>query len=754
MPRASDIRAGGAFVELLLRDEKYLRGLLRAQAKLMRFSAAVTKAGKQMMAMGAGMVAPILAAAKSFAKMGDTLDKMSARVGASVEFLSALGHAAQIGGSDINAFEVSLRRLQRNAYDFTRGLSTSVDAFDELGVSVLANGGKLKTTEVLFMDTVTALSRMEDETKKAALALVLFGRSGTALLPMLKQGKAGLLATMEEARRLGIVLSTEDATAAAEFTDTMTRLWSVIKRVVFNVGAAAADVLEKYAEKLTVISQRAGEWIKEHGDLIVTTLKWGTALLAAGAALTLVGKVAAVAAVAVKGLAFAIPLASSALAMFLAHPIIGIGVVLGLVAAFNRLRGEVTQYSTAMQDALAKGDQARTTETQQLRRLEDLAAKQRLTNDQMDNAAQIIVALESKYGDLGLELDRTTGKLMGVAEAQDKVTAAFRQAAEEELSAAIIEAGQNIEHLEEKIKDLGTSWLERIPGFAPRKQLRGLGHMLGLTDMDQTAKDLLAQHEAESKRQRALLIRRGALRKRGEGTAVTGEAPEGGAFVDVDAEEDKTDRIKEYNERAHRDLTRLIIESMEDEHQRRLYLITEQYRHEKEQARKLGADVSLVETNRRRAIANEEEAHKRRLADEQQRLDEERADRQTQLQHDIERLEIEASKKGLAKRLALIDLEEKRAIAAATETGLAVENIRHKYDLQRQLARSAVDTPKDIRTSARGTFNPWAARGLATGGRPEERTAKAVEDMKTKMGRHIEISQNLLREFQRGWVVT
>ncbi len=68
--------------------------------------------------------------------------------------------------------EVGIRRLQRTAYDATRGLSTAVDAFEDLHVNIYAADKQLKSTEQLFMESAAALSRMENNTKKAALATV------------------------------------------------------------------------------------------------------------------------------------------------------------------------------------------------------------------------------------------------------------------------------------------------------------------------------------------------------------------------------------------------------------------------------------------------------------------------------------------------------------------------------------------------------------------------------------------------------
>ncbi|NLG25554.1 MAG: phage tail tape measure protein, partial [Clostridiales bacterium] len=220
---------------------------------------------------------------------GDELDKMSGRVGASVEFLSALSHAAAIGGTDIAAMEVGIRRLQRSAYDATQELSTAVDAFKELRINIRGADGQLKSTEALFMESAAALAKMENNTKKAALATVIFGRAGTKLLPMLKNGADGLVEVMEEARRLGIVMSTEDATAAAELTDAWTRLTSVLKMAVARVGGALAPRLTELAGRITQIVRPVIDWIRQNAELIVSVAKIGLVLTAAGAGLIVLG---------------------------------------------------------------------------------------------------------------------------------------------------------------------------------------------------------------------------------------------------------------------------------------------------------------------------------------------------------------------------------------------------------------------------------------------------------------------------------
>ena len=134
MATAQGIRAGKAFVELFADDNQLVRGLRRAEKKVKAFGDSVRSLGLKTAGIGSAILAPMGAAAKSFADMGSRLWDMSKRTGVSVEALSALGYAAEQSGAGVEAFENGIRRMQRTIYDAGRGLSTAKEALADLGV--------------------------------------------------------------------------------------------------------------------------------------------------------------------------------------------------------------------------------------------------------------------------------------------------------------------------------------------------------------------------------------------------------------------------------------------------------------------------------------------------------------------------------------------------------------------------------------------------------------------------------------------
>jgi len=287
MANTTGIKAGRAYVELGVGD-KLTAGLKRAQARLRAFGAGVTQWGTRIFAVGSALAAPAVVAAKAFASMGDQVAKMAKRTGLSVETLSELRFVASQTGTEFESLEMAFRKMQRSIYDAGRGLSTAVDALADLGLEFKDLDGL--SPEQQFKLLAEAISRIDDPTKKAAIAMSLFGRTGTNLLPMFAQGAKGIEAMQAEARRLGLTMSGQDAKAAEDLTDAFDKLWKVLKMVVFQVGAALAPALTDVGERMASWASSAISWVKQNQGLLVSLAQLAVGVVAAGAAMIGVGK--------------------------------------------------------------------------------------------------------------------------------------------------------------------------------------------------------------------------------------------------------------------------------------------------------------------------------------------------------------------------------------------------------------------------------------------------------------------------------
>ena len=287
MTSTRGIRAGRAFVELFADDSKLVRGLRRASRKLKAFGAAVRNIGLRIAAVGAAVGGAMFMAAKHFASAGDEIAKMSKRTGVSVEALSELSFVATQSGTNFSNLEVAFRKMQRSIYDAGRGLSTQIDALKDMGLTYKDLAG-LKPEEQ-FMILGDHLSRIKDETRAAGIAMSFFGRSGTNLLPMFRDGAAGIERLRREARRLGLTVTQEDAKAAEDLTDAFDMLWRTVKMGVFHIGSGLAPALTELSEKLASSVAALGRWLKANREWVQIAAAATLGLIGLGVAMVVVG---------------------------------------------------------------------------------------------------------------------------------------------------------------------------------------------------------------------------------------------------------------------------------------------------------------------------------------------------------------------------------------------------------------------------------------------------------------------------------
>lgn len=247
----------GSFETDLARASKTAQRRMRDMRKT--FNSSAKAIGLASVAV-AGSMAVIV---KSTAKTADEYAKMARETGVAVESLSQLDYAAQINGSNLGELSKGLARLSRNASDAANGLKTPLRAFEFLNIEFKDAEGNLRATEDILLDVADKFSKMEDGTKKAALAQELFGRSGVKLINLLNQGRDGIQALREEADALGLTFDTEAAKAAERFNDNMLRLRSVVKGFSNQVVQALLPNLAAFTESMVDAAKETGGFKKE-----------------------------------------------------------------------------------------------------------------------------------------------------------------------------------------------------------------------------------------------------------------------------------------------------------------------------------------------------------------------------------------------------------------------------------------------------------------------------------------------------------
>lgn len=153
------------------------------------------------------------------ADYGDTIDKMSQKMGLSTDAYQEWDFVMQHCGTSIEALKPSMKTLAMAA-------EKGSDAFAQLGIS--EEQVATMSQEELFNATIAGLQGVTDETQRTALAAELLGRGATELGPLMNMTAEETEAMRQQVHDLGGVMSNDAVKAAAAYKDSLQNMQTAI----------------------------------------------------------------------------------------------------------------------------------------------------------------------------------------------------------------------------------------------------------------------------------------------------------------------------------------------------------------------------------------------------------------------------------------------------------------------------------------------------------------------------------------------
>lgn len=247
---------GALNVVMSVDTAEYQDGLTKAQASLAKLSKAAAAMGVAIGAAMAAAGAAVAVAVKGSIDAADELSKASQKVGVGVKALSELKYAAELSDVSLGQLQVGLKKLSQSmvaAASDTDG--KAAEAFKSLGVSVTDASGQMRDTDAVFADLAGGFAGVHDGATKTALAVQLFGKSGSDMIPLLNSGKDGLAQMAAEANTLGVVIDEKTGKAAENFNDNLTRLKTVGSGLSTQLASALLPALVSVTDGLVVVAK-------------------------------------------------------------------------------------------------------------------------------------------------------------------------------------------------------------------------------------------------------------------------------------------------------------------------------------------------------------------------------------------------------------------------------------------------------------------------------------------------------------------
>lgn len=191
----------------------------------------------------------------------------AARLGITAEQYQEVAYAAEQMGTNIGALRPAMTALSRQVTALREGNEQAAESFGILGLSAADIEGK-DTIEMLELLAERSAS-IEDPMQRAAIMQRVLGRGALELAPFLAGGADEMRRLRQEARDLGIVLDEDTAIAAESFGDDITRVKSVLRGFVFQVGSEVLPLVQDTVTQFLawaqanrdVIRQRVSVWL-------------------------------------------------------------------------------------------------------------------------------------------------------------------------------------------------------------------------------------------------------------------------------------------------------------------------------------------------------------------------------------------------------------------------------------------------------------------------------------------------------------
>ena len=271
----------------------------------------------------------------------------------------------------------------------------------------------------------TAATKAQAAAEAAAAVKTALISGWTAMANALK----GLtLSSIAAAAALKAQAVAEGAMAAGRTLATAwTAMASALKSyTAASIAATVAVKAQTVAEALCTAGSVALNQVRKAG--IAVTALFTAANLKAVIAVSAVAAGNFLLAGAAKVAAAAMLALGAVMSFIAAHPVavalIALGAVLAGVCIYLSRAGAYTaQLSDKMSTLREKGDQLRKTDEIRMERLQQLAAKQKLTNAEMAEARMLAAKLQKKYGDLGITISDNAMRITALGAAASRIGA-------------------------------------------------------------------------------------------------------------------------------------------------------------------------------------------------------------------------------------------------------------------------------------------------------------------------------------------
>lgn len=233
-------------------------GIKKARGLLQGFSDKLTGVGTVFSGFAAAVAAntafqTISSTVQSSMENIDKIGDSAQQLGTTVANLSALQHAVNLTGSEMELLAPSIQKMNINLSKAGEDSKAAQAAFAKLGLDAKALK-ELDPSEA-FILVAEALAEVPNQADRASAAMAIFGKSGTGLLNTLSAGKGTIRDLMDEAVQMGIAFNDVDAANIGAAKDALDRAQGAMTGVGNALTIGLAPSVERVSMQFVTLAK-------------------------------------------------------------------------------------------------------------------------------------------------------------------------------------------------------------------------------------------------------------------------------------------------------------------------------------------------------------------------------------------------------------------------------------------------------------------------------------------------------------------
>lgn len=189
--------------------------------------------------------------------------QLTRNFGLTAESASGLIAVFERFGVDADGASRAFGIFQKRILDVSSGNKIALKSTALLGVQLKDVNGNLRPMDQILFDVADKFKNgLVPSSERAGTAMALFGRSGQQLIPVLLQGKQGIIDLLKEADREGVVLSGANLKSIQDNLKAHRNLEEAMKGAKNQIGLALIPVI-------TDVIRKVMDWINANGGIKV-----------------------------------------------------------------------------------------------------------------------------------------------------------------------------------------------------------------------------------------------------------------------------------------------------------------------------------------------------------------------------------------------------------------------------------------------------------------------------------------------------